>query len=569
MFATARAEAEFPPIEWGGDVGLIYRLTKNEDGEKTSQLAPTLNLRALSYIYEPWFATWYANILVSNVQTSGSAAGTDSQVIDGRAQIDLFPQSQFPGQAFVEATDTRITADDAALELGDYRLFRYGYNQRYMSLGGESMLYGAYEGTREDRLDTGQTIDTQELEFNGFHQTASHRFEGNGLAQQTTVDPDGADTGFYVANAGHTYTPGADLIVASNVSVAYNEAESDFDSASLTGLGLSNRVDWRATERLRLTSEIILDHREGESDSLGSQTEEFADLSIFGVYDLRDDLALSGELAAFIRQGATDQERMRQSLTLSYNPESILFEPFTYTYGAGTGIRNETGDEDGDSQNYVVNAAHGLSYTKLLGENGWALVLDGTQTGEYENDTIEGDLTTVSHRVSATLSQADLGGNTYGLLSFYDYRTYGRSEIELQQLTATLSHTAQLDRYQSVTGVFSANAGRTTGTEVTDEYAFASVTATYLNQRLLGVRNLDFESELRADYELNRIEVTLGDDDLDFGRPDSSELDNYRVTWRNELDYTIGLLTARLRADVQQTDSGNSWQVFLNITRSF
>ena len=550
-----------------GDIGLTYRVTKDEQGEKTSQLAPTLNLRALSYIYEPWFAIWFANLSFANVQTSGGKAGTDSQVLTGRGQIDLFPQSRFPGRLFIEATDTRISSDRDVLELGDYRLYRYGYNQRYLSADGRTRLFGGYEGSREDRLDTGEQIDIQELEFNGLHQMGNHRFEGNALLQQTTRDLESADTGFYVANLSHGYVPGPNLAVNSNLSLAYNEVDSTFENASLSGIGFSNRVDWRVAPRFRLTSELILDHREGDSNLRGQESEELADLSVFGVYDLRSDLTISGEVAANVRRGASDQERTRQSLAVVYSPLAIVFGPLVYTYGLGVGARNDT-NEDGTSQNYAANGSHGLSYSRPLGDGGWTLVLDGTQTAEHEEDTAEGPLTTLSHRAAATASRADARGSTYGLLSLYDFRNYGRSEIELQQLTATLSHSVQLDRYQSIVGIFSANAGRTTNDDVTNEFAFASLTASYFNQRFLGVRNLDFDSEVRAEYTTNRISLEL-DPDLPIDRPESSQSDGHRLSWRNDLDYHIGLLTLSLRTDIVRTQNGNSWTVFAGVTRSF
>ena len=135
-------------------------------------------------------------------------------------------------------------------------------------------------------------------------------------------------------------------------------------------------------------------------------------------------------------------------------------------------------------------------------------------------------------------------------------------------MTATLSHSVQLDRYQSIVGIFSANAGRTTNDDVTNEFAFASLTASYFNQRFLGVRNLDFDSEVRAEYTTNRISLEL-DPDLPIDRPESSQSDGHRLSWRNDLDYHIGLLTLSLRTDIVRTQNGNSWTVFAGVTRSF
>lgn len=572
MLMTARAQAEFPPIQWGGEIGFTYRATMDEQDNDTSQLAPLLRLYALSYIYEPWFATWYTDLSVSYTQVTGTDLGTDSQIISGAGQIDFFPQSRFPGQLFVDVTDSRIDATEDALELGEYRLTRYGYDQRYQSTDSNMLLHGRYEGTHETRLQTGDEFDIQQLEMDGSYYLGNHRFDGNALAQQTTRDPQGEDTRNYFANLGHSYSPNPNLYATTNLALTRNEADSESGDASLSSIGLNNAVTWQATDKFRFDSNLILDHVEREFGPVGQLDEDLAELSLRGIYDVLTDLTLSGEVAGSVRRvGDTDNQRTRQVLTLDYSPEPIVFDPFIYTYSLGAGARNRTDDAAGDSQSYRVGGSQGLGYTKVFGEGGWTMMLDGTQTVEHNEDTQEGPLTTLSHQASVTLSSSDESGNTYGLLSFLDYRNFGRSEIALQQLTTTLNHTQFLDRYQSVSGTLSGTAGRTTDADVTASYYFASASAGYFKQRLFGVRNLQFSSQLTGDYTFNRVERDdfALDPGLDIGLPDLDESENYRVSWRNELDYTIGLLTARLITDIQQTDTGDSWQVFLRVTRSF
>ena len=82
------------------------------------------------------------------------------------------------------------------------------------------------------------------------------------------------------------------------------------------------------------------------------------------------------------------------------------------------------------------------------------------------------------------------------------------------------------------------------------------------------VDDVSFESELRADYNVNRLDLEF-DPEFDFARPESVEDEDYQLSWRNELDYAIGLLSVRVTTDVVKFEEGHSWSVYMSVTRSF
>lgn len=96
------------PITWGGNLSEYYRKQTPGRGQSSLQHVQAANLRAATYIWQPWLAQLIGGIGIINVKTELGTRGTDSTSLTGRGGLYLVPYSRFPFTASAYVNDSRI-----------------------------------------------------------------------------------------------------------------------------------------------------------------------------------------------------------------------------------------------------------------------------------------------------------------------------------------------------------------------------------------------------------------------------------------------------------------------------
>ncbi len=124
------------PIGFHGSLAYDLRVQDvgkagDEPRERSMQQFVTARLDAVTYLWQPWFATLSGALgLTTGWSDEGSGTPTSrDQFATGRAQLNLFPSSRFPFEAHYEVTDTRV--DGGLVALQPARWTRMGVSQSY------------------------------------------------------------------------------------------------------------------------------------------------------------------------------------------------------------------------------------------------------------------------------------------------------------------------------------------------------------------------------------------------------------------------------------------------------
>ena len=126
------------PIRWGGNLAMDLRGVSAQGQPRQVQLAESANLRAASFIWQPWFAQVSGEMtLLATQQRQGqgsqgvsaaSGSGIKFTSLTGGAQLALFPVSRFPFTASFSQTDNRAGGE---LTYNQYTSRRYDLTQSY------------------------------------------------------------------------------------------------------------------------------------------------------------------------------------------------------------------------------------------------------------------------------------------------------------------------------------------------------------------------------------------------------------------------------------------------------
>lgn len=95
------------PIAWGGDISESFRKLKFEPGQLSLQNVQAANLRASTYIWQPWLVQVNGGIGVVNAKNVSGTSTNDNASLNGRGALALVPYSRFPFLASYYATDSR------------------------------------------------------------------------------------------------------------------------------------------------------------------------------------------------------------------------------------------------------------------------------------------------------------------------------------------------------------------------------------------------------------------------------------------------------------------------------
>ncbi len=550
------AESSLPPINYSGLLRSTYRLDQPADGNNSSQMTNTAEISANSYIWRPWLATWNGRLALSRASSESEETEQSSNLFSGSGQLNLFPRSRFPLQAYADVSDSRIDTNGLNSNSSDNRNTRMGLFQTYRPLTGNQRYTVRVERNSQEALSDGLNSTRDQLQADMILRGKKHDITANMLLLDFQQEnPDTQQTNLLLSGT-HRYHPKEHLSIDSNASFSLSEQQTA-TSAGITNseFQANSNLLWRDLKRpLTVRARANVRSRQDESASAVSDTQE-AGVSGGIEYRFSEAFRLNADAGVTLRNSENGFSSF-QSALLNYTPKARPLLGFSYNWLASGGVRNEFEDEGEGSQSVSAALSHQISRSLPLGIADWTLSVNASQgaTGEFRSP--DGSLMTVQHSASAGLNRAGAGGSSNLRLSVVDNLILGKNDTHIQLLNLGGGHSQSLTRYAGWSADFNLGTSSVTSDNEVSQNSFASVNANYFHRRFLGFRNLRFQSDLELRSESEQLFSFFEDDN--------------RLHWRNEFNYSVGRLGVRLTTNVDQSADGEqNKSIFLSTSRSF
>lgn len=584
-----------PPVRWGGSVGYSLQRNSSAGGQSSTSQGVFSNLNASSYIYAPWFATVSGRMGLTS-SSSGSSSGpsqgsgppssnsgnSQSTSVVGGGELNVFPTSRFPFQAFFDRSDSRASGN---LVSNDYVNTRFGLRQTYRGEDGRTSA-----GAQFDRS------------------TVTSSLGGN--------DTLTAVSGNYATELG---------IVRNSISGRYSVGKRDRTGEQARLLGFNTSHTAALDDNINLSGNVsFLDNHISGGNTVGSFGDtrtRFLQINTFGTwmpeFEDRDDLplTLSGGLryanlrSEFSGQGIDSQSiggnanalyRFSTNFTAganvavnqvrtssggsalfsvvganaNYTGDPLKFGNYSYNWNAGGSASWQgSGGEAAASVTTGAQLGHTLGRYMALSDNE-TLSVSVAQTVSLNNSQVVGNATTLSHSVAANYGvrwNEEFTGNLSASLS--DMLTSGANAQHYRVLNVSANGMGQLSPLSSVNVNLQLNWNQQK-TDETTSFGFPGSnttnndrqqmtllgSASYTHSRFFGVRALRYNLLFTADTRLR--------DDRLLGNV-NGEIERARWTLTNRLDYRIGLLDFRLSASINEVGGKKNALLFFQVTRQF
>ncbi|MEN8205568.1 MAG: hypothetical protein ABFS24_06105 [Pseudomonadota bacterium] len=576
LVSSGQSSAALPPIRYWGEFGYDFRLEKFESGNDLQENAGIVRLNAMTYLYQPWFAIVEGGVGFDLRRTDRDTEDTTSDHITGDGLLRLFPRSRFPFETFAERTDSRTDSDLGGL---DVERTRYGFMQRYTSLGGSASRL-RYEHTdlvndttgannlNETRNDVADLVQASYNKNIGAH---SIYFDSNLNRIDRKETSQRTETLF--SSLRHTYSPGPSLTAEDMLTYNVTDLEQETSNTKTGLLQFNSFGFWRPeTERpLRVNATLRVLGRENEANS-ESNTAQSATGTLGATYDWSPRWIFNGSTG--ITGINTEDDRQVstfQALGANYNSEQFMLGGFDSSWFTQFDLRNNT-DEEGSVQGAGITPGYNLRRDLFTGQNS-SLMFDGSQSISFVADTDNFNSQRLLSFMSLTWNSRGTSTSRLVRLSANDSRTYAsgeraaevEGEFQLVNLQASLDK--RLDMTSSLSGNLTIQATRNSrpggfaaaGDENGEWVSTSSVDLTYFDTMVFGVPRLTFRSTLRfiSDSYLPVVDTP----DTMNGREEKR--------WENRLEYTIGRMQFRAIGQISEIQDQQQLFVLFQVRRLF
>lgn len=550
------------PLRWGGNITDTFRWSKADTGITDTNHFQSIDLRAASYIWQPWFAQVSGNLNLSRGVADSSEADseTDTKAVSGSASVNVFPQSRFPFAFSYSLSDSRTKA----IITQDTQNKRISLRQEYRPPTGNSRYFAKYDSsTLTSSTESGE--DTVESWQGGYTNTfGSQTLDLD--AQYTESDEGEGGAGLTLENylARHNWRISELLTVDSNASLT----RSDFKSADSGGsrskyMQAYSTASWNPNEKTSLSGGVryfdLSNETEGDSNDVQSLS---GNASIN--YRHNQNLNFNGSITLATTRSEEGQSTVStQNGNVSYNNDPYLFGDFSYNWTVGGGVTNQISSEESANTGLSAGGTHTLNHRyQLSPAANLTSYVSESLNARYDQDF--GGSQTLSHNAGMSLGvvvNERVGGGAS--LSLSDTRTFGDEQTDNQSASLQLNGNMQLSGYSQASTNINLQWNRS-GTEdpASDGLATWSATgsASYTNTRAFGIPRLRYSLQLSMNYSHTNARL-LGDADAERVR-NGYILDQH-------LEYQIGRLDARLTATQAVQDGEDNAMIYLQIGRSF
>jgi hypothetical protein len=572
LTAFQRALKALPSMRFGATVGYNMRRDDSEMGSTSqSGLETLLMSKANGYIWQPYIARYVcsadARLSYDKTQMDREATVGRSVSITGSAQLMVLSQTSYPFEAHYTRVDNRSTSDLATGQR--YAGQSYGFSQSYI-------MPGYTFGGGWDRSTQNEGRDRQDvLRLNADRNEESQRIQAFANIMRNSHVDEGQAQSARQSNFSllHNITP-SDAVTLDNIaSVSQSDYRLLHGRSEARATQLSSVAFWRPDEvdvtlvgGVRLLS---MQNRSTRPDVPGGVERDISgrasniNANLGASYDAIEftRISVSGNLNISDSNGLR-QSSASQSLSASYQPESLALGKFAYYWSTGGTLSRRSSVDS--AREATLQASHGLSRNIAL-ETGPGISVSINQSvglaarsvTSAERNTLDnaggigavnadGVRKQISHSATASWTAGGESGSMSAQLGANDSRSIGVEREFYQslnlQLTSNLASgpsamwvgnlTTQVSRQSALHVVADVNARAAAGPDTVTSVNSSGMLS-YQQQRLFGLRNLRLSSDLRLN---GQALLPL------FGGPQDQEM----AAWDTRLNYRVGRTQLRL-----------------------
>lgn len=580
---TAVSGWSIPPIRWGGSTTSNYNWN-DSSASRTFNETQTLNLRASSYVYQPWYAQVSGNVglLSGNARLSSdqSAATTTSRntALTYGGNLALFPQSRFPFQAYLQTSDSRARANAMGAHSTAIRM---GARQSYRPQTGPE----TYSASADRSIVTAGSVRSVVDALQGAYATTitDHSVSTSARFSRNSGDIGGQGSNLLNLSGSHSWRADEEFTVASSASYMRNQTR------MLTGTGLSmnnsqivqagSAVTWLPDEELPLTvsggANIL--HMTTETEAAKGQLSNLSSYANAN-YRFSENLSAAAGLTLAQSQGnGISQFSSGQNASLSYSGNPLVFGNYSYNWGTGAGITNQVITGGAANRNVSGQIQHSVLRSVKLATTS-VLVLNASQGYSVAQSNGTGQSGVLTHAGGGSLRLA-VGEDTMGMLNatvsdsistgqfpshFRSLSTQGNMQMQLSSrstLTANLNFivnqqlTAPM-AVQTVTPTLPTTAATTSNGSTTMNGAGQ---LSYAHRSPFNISNLIYSAMLQANASQTNIRLQAGD-----GTALGWQTGN---VFQHNADYRLGRLVFRLTNSFATLNGKKNASLFLMMSR--
>ena len=565
------SQAQMGPLDMDGFVEYRYSEFNGKDVDARSSQGLLLKTNLSTFFWRPWILNVTGHVSISERRADARLGDEKSGDIYGGLRLNFLARSKFPLTLYYDDFNGSVDSD---INNRSGRTTRYGMLQQFSSrrLGTYSMEWrsGSTDVLYQDGFRLPERNDNERWQFMGRKAFGRNLFSLSSLGLVVDSQIPERMTESLRHTLRHTFRVGSRFNVRNTAFYTNEELDSEMLQTGRTYRQFSSITTWRPFRRMLITGRGLL--QDSESRGLASDS-QVQTVSISGTanYQYSDRLTFTGGLGfiAADNNHGNETDSALQRLGVNYNSDSVLFWDGAYRYfgQVSVGNRSNPGDLDvGDVQDMGISLGH--SFTRSLGggnESNWDFKV--SQRASTVQDTAGRERNTLQHSISMTKGTRSNDISRYFRVSLLDQRSLADDPRDHQLVNLQYTMQGQLSRNQSWNANASVQYGRRTqataeATALDSTSLTYSVAMNYRHTELFGVNNLAFTSDLRWLSEDSQTEDPF---DPDF----ELETERLNSSWRNRIEYRIGLLQLRADADLREVNSMWSASILFQVRRYF
>lgn len=567
------SQAQMGPVDVGGFLEYRYSQFKGDNIDKRSAQGLLLKTNLSTFFWRPWILNATGHISLAQRKADARLGDEKSGDVYGGLRLNFLARSKFPLSIYYDDFDGSVESDT---NLRSGRTRRYGALQQYTSrrLGNYSLEWGkgSTDILYQDGFRLPERNENQRWQFMGRKTFGRNMISLSSISLSVDSEIPARQTESLRHTLRHTFRAGSSFNIRNTVFYTDEKLDSEMLRTGRTYRQLSSITTWRpnTAKRLLITARGLLQDSMSRGLMLdtGVQT-----LSISGTanYQYSQNLTFTGGLGLVSADNDTGEsmDRSLQRIGVNYNSNSVSVANGDYRYfgQVSVGNRSDPGDsQESDVQDLGTSIGHSFTRT-LAAAGGASWDFKVSQRGSTVHDTASRKRNTLQHSISLTNGVRSGDTSRYIRLSVLDQRSFADEPRNYQIANLQYTMQGQVSRNRSWNVNASVQYGRREQ-EASIVQAIESTSLSYsiaMNYRhaeLFDVNNLTFTSDLRWISEDVRTEDPF---DPDF----ELETDRLNSSWRNRLEYRIGLLRLRADADVREVDGMWSTSLLLQIRRYF
>ncbi|HEX5804027.1 MAG TPA: hypothetical protein VFY24_13460, partial [Azospira sp.] len=457
------------PVRWGGSFGLQTSRQRQADGAGSSALQGLFNLRASSYIYQPWLAQISGNLGITSGRSTATSASTDSgsatadqrtaqSSLTGGGVLSLFPMSRFP---FVATFDRSDSQSSGAFVSSAYTNTRLGLRQSYRTdSGAQNATVGYDRSVVESTNGSENTVNA--LYGNYSHAFTNQTTQMNGRISQSESGASGESSRLINYYARHTYRFDENLNVETSTTLNDNllnyRSGNTLSASRGRYVQLNSSASWRPESEyedeispLSVTGGFNMYTATTDFNGQASQSRTMS-ANVAANYAYSQNLTLLGSGLVTRVANADGQAQMLTNVggAASYAGTPLTFGNFSYNWNVGGSMNRQGGGTLGANRLWTTQGSHSLSRDYPLSET-QAVNLSLTQNLSHSNDQRIGAATTLNHSAGATWRVFG-AAQSYGSvgLSFSDNVTSGTNEGHYRFINLQINGNGQLSAQSSI-----------------------------------------------------------------------------------------------------------------------